>query len=93
MAGGNSGTYRHDRCTTGRTPTTTVLTLFALLASDELVTLVTWTVATGKVLGHAHTDMTECVTDLIPSTAVLMLFALLVSRVGYVGYVDCGYGE
>ena len=37
--------------------------------------------------------MTECVTDLIPSTAVLMLFALLVSRVGYVGYVDCGYGE
>ena len=36
--------------------------------------------------------MTGCTRGLIPSVN-LMLFALLVSRVGYVGYVDCGYGE
>ena len=35
-------------CTRGRTPSTAVLMLFALFVSDELVTLVTLTVATGK---------------------------------------------
>ena len=64
-------------CTTGLIPS--VLMLFALLVGDELVTLVTLTVATGKVLGHAHTDMAGCTIGRTPTTAVLMLFALLVS--------------